>query len=251
MTVGWTQRVGQAASAVLDLAMPVRCAGCGEAGDALCPLCVLDLREAMQVGAFWSVPDPCPPDFPPTWSAAPYTGALTALITAYKDEERTDLTALLGAWWRRALDELLASDPMVADAVRQGRPVYVVCAPSSGAARRRRGRDALGELVRCAVREDPDLVVLDGLGFRRRVRDQSGLGSRDRAANLAGAVRLGGGLARQAADGGVWIIADDVVTTGATLAEVARVLRRAGAQHVAAATIAATPRRAGRSPAGT
>jgi orotate phosphoribosyltransferase len=42
------------------------------------------------------------------------------------------------------------------------------------------------------------------------------------------------------------IVVDDVVTTGASLAEAVRALRNGGAEVVAAVTVAATPRRTAR-----
>lgn len=225
--------------------MPRRCAGCGAAGDLVCPLCALDLREAMTLDPFRSAPDPPPAGYPPTWSSAPYTGALSHLLAAYKDDDRIDLRSLLSAWWQRSLGTALQQDEVLRVAIATGRPTYVVCAPSSAAARRRRGRDPLRDLVGPVVARQPGLQLVDAVGFGRRVRDQSQLGSRERAANLTGAVRLRAATRHPVRPGSCWIVADDVVTTGATLTEVARVLRAAGAGQVVAATIAATPRRAG------
>jgi predicted amidophosphoribosyltransferase len=73
---------------------------------------------------------------------------------------------------------------------------------------------------------------------RRAVADQAGLGSAGRAANLQGALVAVRPLAGRAV-----VIVDDLVTTGATLADAARALLVAGASVHGAATVAATQRR--------
>ncbi|MES9535697.1 phosphoribosyltransferase family protein, partial [Actinomadura sp. NPDC000600] len=72
---------------------------------------------------------------------------------------------------------------------------------------------------------------------RGRVADQAGLSAKERAANLKGAVEVRADVA-----GRRLVLVDDVVTTGASLAEAARALRAAGGEVTAAAAIAATPR---------
>jgi predicted amidophosphoribosyltransferase len=82
-----------------------------------------------------------------------------------------------------------------------------------------------------------------GVGARRlleparTVADQSGLTTRERAENLAGALRAVG------RPGLPVVIVDDVMTTGATLVEAARALAAQGHQVVGAAVLAATKRR--------
>jgi predicted amidophosphoribosyltransferase len=76
----------------------------------------------------------------------------------------------------------------------------------------------------------------------RGVRDQAGLTAPDRHANLAGGLRLRAPVPTRPA-----VLVDDLVTTGSSLTEAARVLRRAGVPLLGAATVAATelrPRRA-------
>jgi ComF family protein len=73
----------------------------------------------------------------------------------------------------------------------------------------------------------------------RRVRDtpsQTGLDRRARRRNVAGAFEC-----KHEMPGTVWLV-DDVATTGATLSECARVLRRRGARRVVAICVARTPR---------
>ena len=72
----------------------------------------------------------------------------------------------------------------------------------------------------------------------RRVRDtgsQTGRGRAERRRNVRGAFAANGRAPER-----IWLV-DDVVTTGATLEEAARALRRAGARVVIALCAARTP----------
>jgi len=97
-------------------------------------------------------------------------------------------------------------------------------------------------MLAIVVRRGTPARSLPVLTQRRRVRDQVGLGVDDRAANLAGALWVPPGWAARLG-GRPCLLVDDVVTTGATLAEAARALRAAGSGPVVAATVAATARR--------
>jgi predicted amidophosphoribosyltransferase len=84
--------------------------------------------------------------------------------------------------------------------------------------------------------------VVPALRHVRTVTDSAGLGAADRVANLSGAFAVGRRWQRSLAGTEV-VIADDLLTTGATIAEATRTLRGGGAVVVGAATVAATVRR--------
>lgn len=69
--------------------------------------------------------------------------------------------------------------------------------------------------------------MLAALRQRRAVADQAGLDSRRRLANLAGALEVPVGARALLASGGRIVLVDDVMTTGASLAEAARAIRAA------------------------
>jgi hypothetical protein len=73
---------------------------------------------------------------------------------------------------------------------------------------------------------------------RRVVADQSGLNSRQRLENLVGALAVVPGGARVLSGGSV-VLVDDLVTTGASLAEAARAVRAAVAEQRAAGAVEA------------
>jgi predicted amidophosphoribosyltransferase len=84
------------------------------------------------------------------------------------------------------------------------------------------------------------VTVAPALRMRALTRDSVGLGSGARERNIAGRVLLNRRrLPVAAGRGGDVLIVDDVVTTGATLAESVRVLRRGGVRVAAALVIAA------------
>ncbi|EGX55497.1 hypothetical protein SZN_32561, partial [Streptomyces zinciresistens K42] len=109
------------------------------------------------------------------------------------------------------------------------RPALLVPVPSARGAVRSRGHDpalriaraAAGELRRAGV----PARVLAVLRQTRWVADQSGLTSRQRLDNLAGALTVAPDGARLLAGGGRVVLVDDLMTTGASLAEAARAVR--------------------------
>ena len=171
---------------------------------------------------------------------------MRSAVTAYKDEDRRDLRPVLAEGLAVAITTALASDPIGRQAVAAGERVLVVPAATSPTSRRRRGDDPVGDLARAAVERlctapAGGLAVVPVLVHVRRVADQARLGREARRGNLSGALGVAP-WGRPLVRGSVCLVADDVVTTGSTLAEAARALRAAGARHVVAAAVAATPR---------
>ncbi|MDN5724404.1 MAG: ComF family protein [Propionibacteriales bacterium] len=225
-----------------DLVLGSRCAGCGTPGRLLCSTC----RAALDAGILGQVaPDPCPPNFPTTMAAGSYDPVVRRLVSAYKDH---------GVWsLRPALAERawLALAALLAIHGPDGHQPVLVWLPSRASAVRRRGLDTTralaSSMVRTTRRHGLHLPVRQGLRLVRRVDDQAGLHAEERAANLAGALAA----TPRVVTGRSVVLFDDVVTTGASLAEAARAIRAAGGDVVGAVVIAATARRQPRSPRAT
>jgi predicted amidophosphoribosyltransferase len=182
-------------------------------------------------------PSPVPDGWISTHVVADYAGTTRAILTAWKERGRRDVSVYLAHALVRAVHEaaMAARTRGAADVQR----LSVVPIPASSAAHRRRGEDAWGRVVHQALQmADPrvGLTLARSLRLTRQPRDQAGLTARERRANLAEA------LACDAPPEGPVILVDDIVTTGATLAEAARALRVAGVGEVRAAAIAATSR---------
>ena len=221
-------------SATGDLLLGASCHGCGTPGWGTCPSC---RRELAQLQPYATMPDPCPPGFPTTVASAPYDRLLRRLIIAHKERQALGLSRLLADRLAISVHVLLrlvnhrATDPVI----------VLVPVPSAARAVRQRGFDATLTLARLAgrrLRTRYPVRVLAALAQLRSVRDQAGLDARQRQRNLSGGIRV-----RRAVDGALVVLVDDLVTSGSSLTEAARVVRSGGGLVLGAATVAATRRR--------
>lgn len=249
MTMTVIRAVRRSLRATLEMALPTTCGGCREPGATWCAGCAQVLHEArFPAGSRQVSPRPCPVSYPPTWAATAYATAARAALVAFKDGDRRDLAGTLAPLLADAMAAALATDLHLKLVLRSGNgPVLVVPVPSSRSAVRRRGDAPLELLTRAAVarlaRADREIILSPALRLGRRVADQAGLDRRQRAGNLERAMQVQPRWL-PAIRGASCLLVDDVVTTGATLVEAARALSAGGAGYVAAATVAATQRRA-------
>ncbi len=233
----------EVARSLADLVFPEHCAGCG--ARALPPACAACLAT-LSATPLPRPPDPCPPGLPAPWSVGAYAGALRSLLVAHKERGRLGLAAPLGDALGRAV---LAAAAAAGDGVVPS-GVALVPVPSLPSAVRQRGHDPTARIARRAAQwlntRGLPAAVVPLLRHARSVADQSGLSHARRAENLAGAFiarPVSPRMIRGLPGATRLVVVDDVVTTGATLADAVRALRADALAVSGVATVAATQRR--------
>ena len=185
----------------------------------VCPRCNAESVESQLCGACLSAP----PHFDETTSAFRYAYPLDRLVQAYKFNANLALLPLFA-------EALTAAARAGHGAARPDLLIPLPLAPKRLAERGFNQSALLGEQVSRAL----------GMRFEARgmlrIREtppQAGLGREARLKNVRGAFDCAKPL-----DGMRVAVVDDVMTTGATLSEAAKALKKAGAVHVSAWVLA-------------
>jgi ComF family protein len=190
-----------------------------------CARCAIPFDSPMPVGAQCGGCLTQPPPFDLSLSAFRYEGAVVTLVAAAKFRGRLNVVRLLGR--------------CLADRVREAglsRPEILLPVPLHASRLRTRGYNQALEIGR-VVGKELDLPIDHSCCSRiQATPPQAGLEQKARRRNVRGAFVVEGPLP--------WThiaILDDVVTTGSTVGELSRVLRKAGATRIQVWSVARTP----------
>jgi ComF family protein len=179
---------------------------------AACPVCALPTPDAQTCGACLAKPPP----FDATLAAYAYAFPVDRLVQAFKYQGRL------------ALAEWCAVAIVAARARRSAPPPdRLIALPLSPARQSERGYNQATEIGRHVAAELHAMLVTRGVRRIRATPPQAGLPWTERARNVRGAFACDIDLRGLAV-----AVVDDVMTTGATLAEFARTLKCAGAARV-------------------
>lgn len=219
-----------------ELLWPTRCVGCDLPGELLCEDCRGRLPWTAQR---WACPNCGAPfgymtctECKEEWETRAVVCALgfdrlsSRMVACLKDAHELRLAAVNAAAIATALDEAGAWDAGDARPRYDPERIDALCfVPATAEAFARRGFDHM-ELVSRELSSLTGIPLADVLA-RDSSRDQRDLGREERASNLEGTISVLDDVA-----GLDLLLADDVVTTGASLREAARALLARGARSV-------------------
>lgn len=213
------------AKSFINLIYPLHCAICKKSLDPLdefgvCASCIGKIE-----------PSPMPHyegrkrlRFEKTWSACLYEGELKELIRLFKYKGRLSLSNILS----KLLIGFINENPEVLDDIDA-----ITYVPLHNRRLRKRGFNQ-SKVLALKVSQNFDIPLLDLLEKTRSTKAQNELSRKERLANLVGAFKI----RNRAGTGKNILLIDDVMTTGATLEECAKILLGSGAKSVRCLTLA-------------
>jgi ComF family protein len=190
-----------------------------------CPLCALPLPATAPAGGLCGACQRKPPFYKHCIAPLLYQGTLPHLVTGLKFQGRMNYARLLGTLLTTGLEQTVVELPEL-----------IVPVPLHPARLRERGFNQALEIARIPARHFGLPIDTECCHRQLATAPQSGLEAKERRRNIRGAFSVTPGL-----EGRHVVLVDDVVTTGSTVAELARTLKRSGVERVDVWAVAKTP----------
>lgn len=230
------QNIKTLGQALADLVFPVYCLVCKKEGEFLCDSCALKLPGLeKQLCLVCEKPAPYGKTHPECSSKNKIDGIISAL--PYRDPKVSELIETFKYQFIHDLSPRLA-DLLIAEIKKQSLEGYfseftIIPVPLHKHRLNWRGFNQ-SELIAEALAQKLDIPVDKTLVERiRHTKPQVKMDRAKRLENITGAFKLN---SPQTTD--KYLLVDDVVTTGATLNEIAKLLKKGGAPEVWAVTVA-------------
>ncbi|MDV6033922.1 MAG: ComF family protein [Phycisphaera sp. RhM] len=177
------------------------------------------------------------------WS---YDGLVRSAVVAAKYGSQISLADALARRLARRIREVIEPPADAASEAQTDIPDLITSVPSHLWRRIQRGAGGSRVLARSVTgalgQGWPDVVYADVLATTRKINKQAWLGEKERIANVSGAFCASRTpwrpWRRRSLTGKHVLLIDDVMTTGATAGENAKVLKQAGARRVTVAVVA-------------
>lgn len=207
---------------LLDLVFPRHCLGCERRGESLCVSCLGSLKKAT------------PKDKLNVSSALCYRDPLVKkAIWSLKFKGVKSIAHPLA----RTLYDIMAEEISDATLFENFHDPLIIPIPLSAKRQRRRGFNQAERIAQELLKQNPRMATLR-INILKRIKEtppQASLDRQKRIKNLIGCFAV---IDKSAVVGKNIILIDDVVTTGATLREARKVIKKAGARHILAFTVA-------------
>ena len=220
---------------LLNLFFPITCYGCERPGAYLCKKCFKTIKFQERRSKTFNLKRE---NLKEIFIAGDYEDKLLAkLITSFKYEGQKDIGSDLGKFlnffWDGRIKIIKLEDEELALRLENS---LIIPLPLTKARRKERGFNQAEILAEILAREF-SYQIFSGLKRRGRKKHQAKLSEKQRLKNVSGQFFMSE-KERSFLSGRDVILVDDVITTGATLNEAARILKEAGAREVFALVLA-------------